>query len=343
MKSGALLTPGGDSSGGHLKMDADNLDQFGRYVAAYVKGFEQACGIPFYAISIQNEPMFKEPYNSCQYTPREYHDAVAAVGRAFARYKITTKIIGPEGVGPDGGYFSNAQMAWINAVESDRATADDLSLFCIHGYGGNGVDILSDGRALADYWRTLRRYGKESWMTESSGENPDWLHTASDGKEDGALSVARHIHEGLVDGNYSTILYWQCCDGRGAVSRESLMGPDAASAQSSGKYACAKQFFRYIRPGSVRVDVSPQTATLGASAFVNDKNDAITIVLVNTAGQRRDVRITLPRRFASRTFRVFQSTITDRCAPQTDLAAASGVAEVQAPANGLVTLVCGSN
>ncbi|MGA2229639.1 MAG: glycoside hydrolase family 30 beta sandwich domain-containing protein [Tepidisphaeraceae bacterium] len=342
MKTGATLTPAGNSSGGHLKMDADNLEQFARYVAAYVKGFERACGTPFYAISIQNELMFKETYNSCQYTPREYHDAIAAVGREFAKDKIATKIMGPEGVGPDAGFFTNAQMGWIDAVESDPATADYLSLFCIHGYGGNGVDILSDGRALTDYWNTIQHFGKESWMTESSGENPAWLHTGADGKEDGALSVARHIHEGLVDGNFSAILYWQCCDGRGPISRENLMGPDEASARDSGKYACAKQFFRYIRPGSQRVDVSPQTATLGASAFVNDKDNALTIVLVNTSGQGRAVALQLPKPLSARKFHVVRSTATERCAIQPDIAASAGAATVLLPAYAVVTIYRGS-
>jgi O-glycosyl hydrolase len=249
--------------------------------------------------------------------------------------------MGPEGVGPDGGFFTKAQMGWIDAVESDAATADYLSLFCIHGYGGNGVDILSDGRALTDYWKTIQHFGKESWKTESSGENPAWLHTGTDGKEDGALSVARHIHEGLVDGNYSAILYWQCCDGRGPISRENLMGPDEASARDSGKYACAKQFFRYIRPGSQRVDVSPQTATLGASAFVNDKNDSLTIVMVNTGEEGREVELNLPKRMSSRKFHVFRSTATERCQIQPDIMASDAMATAALPARAVVTLFCG--
>src|SRR5436190_734196 len=54
-----------DSAGGSLIDTPDNLQQFGRYVAAYVKGFEQTYGVPFYAISIQNELAFHETYNSC--------------------------------------------------------------------------------------------------------------------------------------------------------------------------------------------------------------------------------------------------------------------------------------
>src|SRR5688572_14885464 len=41
-----------NSVGGVLKDDAANLQQFGRYVAAYVKGYEQKFGVPMHAVSI---------------------------------------------------------------------------------------------------------------------------------------------------------------------------------------------------------------------------------------------------------------------------------------------------
>jgi O-glycosyl hydrolase len=326
-----------NSIGGHLKMDADNLEQFGRYVSAWVKGFEEHNGVPFYAISIQNELQFKEGYNSCQYTPAEYHDAVKAVGLAFAKYGITTKIMGPEGVGPDGGFFTGKQMEWINAVKTDPATAPYLSFFCIHGYGGNGIDMISDGAGLRDYSAKLEKFHAESWMTESSGENPDWLHSDAKGGQDGALSLARHIHEGLVYGNYNAVVYWQCGNGK-PIFGETLMGATAESAAASGKYACAKHYFRYIRPGAVRVSVEPEIPTLGVSAFVHDLNRTLTIVMVNTGAEVRTIRLKLPDKPEMTKFAAFRSTERERFAAQPDALAADGMLTITIPAQAVETL-----
>src|SRR5580658_8696991 len=43
------------------------LTQFARCTAAYLRGFQNAYGVSFYAISLQNELDFEEFYNSCLY------------------------------------------------------------------------------------------------------------------------------------------------------------------------------------------------------------------------------------------------------------------------------------
>ncbi len=43
------------------------LTQFARCTAAYLRGFQNAYNVRFYAISIQNELNFEEFYNSCTY------------------------------------------------------------------------------------------------------------------------------------------------------------------------------------------------------------------------------------------------------------------------------------
>jgi O-glycosyl hydrolase len=330
MKDGAIVNFG-NSSGGHLRMDADNLEQFGRYVSAYVKGFERFCGVPFYAISLQNELMFKEAYNSCQYTPAEYHDAVRAVGRAFARYGITAKIMGPEGVAPFGDYFIDKQMGWINAVQDDPETAGYLSFFCGHGSG----EDISDQQ---NYWKGIEGFGKESWVTEWSGESPDWIHSDQNGKPDGALAMAWHLHQILAGGNASAAVYWQCSDGRAAVSDQNLMGNTPQSAADSAKFAVARQFFRYIRPGSVRLAVQNDLSDLGTSAFIDPKNHALVIVLVNQANQDRDVRLSLPALPNLRIIRVFRTTATERFAAHADLVPTENAISLSIPAESVTTL-----
>ena len=331
MKTGDELRFGHNSGGGHLKMDADNLQQFGRYVAAYVLGFGRYCGVPFYAVSIQNELMFKEPYNSCQYTPQEYHDAIRAVGLAFEEYGVRTKIMGPESIAPLGNFFTDKQMGWIDAVESDPATAGFLSLFCGHGCGDGPGD-------LRDYWQMIRAFGRESWVTEWSGEQPDWIHADKNGKPDGALAMAVHLNQMLSDGSDSAAAYWQCSDGGANLSIQNLMGNTPESAQNSAKFAVARQFFRFIRPGAIRVAVTPDAPGLTASAFIHMQNRTLTIELVNTRMSDQSVLIRLPDQPAIGQFAVYRSTATERCAARPDLTASDGAIEMTIPAEAVVTL-----
>jgi O-glycosyl hydrolase len=296
-----------------------------------VLGFGRICGVPFYAVSLQNELMFKEPYNSCQYTPEEYHAAVGAVGRAFERYGVKTKIMGPEGVAPFGAYFTGKQTGWIDAVQNDPATADFLAFFCGHGMG--------DGRDdLRQYWMKISGFGKESWVTEWSGEQADWIHVDKQGKPDGALTMVARIQSALVDGHDSAAVYWQCSDGGSKLTTQNLMGNTRESAARSAKYAVAKQFFRFIRPGAVRVAVTPDDANLQASAFVQEQDHTLTIVLVNTAAQDQAVTIRLPGQSSVNQFHVYRSTAIERCAAQPNLIVSGASIELTVPAEAVVTL-----
>ena len=57
---------------------------------------------------------------------------------------------------------------------------------------------------------------------------------------------------------------------------------DATQRAASPKYIAAKHFFRYIRPGAVRVQAAVSGSdTLLASAYAHVGDKSLTIVLVN--------------------------------------------------------------
>ena len=77
------------------------LTQFARCTAAYLRGFQNAYGVPFYAISIQNELDFDEWYSSCYYpSAAGYVAAIEAVRAELDQYPDLAgiKIMGPEDV-----------------------------------------------------------------------------------------------------------------------------------------------------------------------------------------------------------------------------------------------------
>ena len=336
-----------NSNGGSLIDTPANLQQFGRYVAGYVKGYEQHFGVPLYAISIQNELAFSEPYNSAVYHPALYVKALKAVASSFDHYGITTKLIGPEDVGV--GSTSNPwvlkrQMNYIDAVRADPAAMAALDLYAIHGYADDGVtDNRSpamwsqywNGRPQAQYpnpanawWTGIKNDAKRSWMTETSGQSHTWA---------GALSLAASAQDALVHGNVSAWVYWQSTSGndRPAGGGDLMAGVNT----SADKFQAAQHFFRYIRPGAQRVSATPtDPAGVYASAFVHDAKKTLTTVLVNAGTTAQTVNLKLGGTNLSSFNIARQSTSTTQWSNLGAIAVTNGVATISLPAQSVLTL-----
>ena len=300
----ALPQPDGsyNDPNNHLKFDPSNpnnidpttLTQFARYVAAYVAGIQQTVHVPVTAISLQNEPTFNEPYNSCSYYQHyaysasdpqfaRYAQVVKAVGEEFLKDGITTKIIGPEITGPDGpissndavGYFTHQQYNFVAAMKADstpdqygKTAIDYLSAHATHPFG---VQFPSTSRDTWTYYKNLYSSdGKPIWVTETLGESPAWLVSSTDASgavhRDGALILAQHIHNALAYGNASTFMYWQAADSS-PDSQYNLMDSSDASVQNpersdapNYKYDVLKHYSRFIRPGAIRLATGPTDA-----------------------------------------------------------------------------------
>jgi len=70
---------------------------------------------------------------------------------------------------------------------------------------------------------------------------------------------------------------------------------DATARETSSKFAAMRHFFRFIRPGAMRVgaQVSGSTSLL-ASAYVHDGDGTLTVVLVNAGASAATVAVQLP-------------------------------------------------
>ena len=239
--SGTLLPDFDDSSlGGTGPTSA--LTQLARCTAAYVRGFQRAYQVQFYAISIQNELNFEEFYNSCTYPlSAQYIAALKAIRAEFDKYPdlAAIKLIGPEDLlGGDpygmwqygsGTTAIHKNLQYLQNIAADPAAASALSFFCIHGYANDGVTASGSTPTQWNWWLNgwttspgagipanisgTAAYGKKSWMTETSGENPAWLYPVTGFPNQGAWSIALKIHQAMTAGRQSGWAYWQCTDG----------------------------------------------------------------------------------------------------------------------------------
>lgn len=301
-----------------------SLTQYARSTAAYIRGYQDYHNVKFYAISLQNELNFEQFYNSATYPLSEqYIIALKAIRNEFDQYDDLKdiKIMGPEDLlggdpygmwqygGGENTIHKNLQYLQNIAADSDAAAAIDF--FCIHGYDSDGISASDATSTLWNWWvngwqdspaagipgnvEGFSSYGKKSWMTETSGEQANWLVPASGFPNQGGWSLALRIHQALTAGQQSAWVYWTFTDSddNGNVSQFGLT--NQAMGNSAPKYVAAKHFFRYIRPGAYRVSSSVSNSdNLAASAYTHEDDGTLTIVLINTSSSAQSAEITIP-------------------------------------------------
>jgi len=315
-----MKTNGSTRNGGTLRVD--RVPHFAKYCLGLCKGFEKTYGVPLYALSLQNEPLFAEPYDSCVYTAEQLRDVTRAVRGAITNRDVSTRLMGHEDVG-----CGFAQRYLNLLAPTVRDVPDGLDFFCIHGYAGDGKTAETGRRNWAALHDGLASYNHELWMTETSGHAFDsW---------GGGMAVARHIHESLVYGHCSAWLYWQLTMPHGKVGYALCM-----DGQPTVKYHAAKHFFRYVRPQAVRVAATPDTAAVNVSAFVHDGDRTVTVVLINNlrTPRRATLRVT-GAPWPVTTFSAVASTRERSGTPLGDVAVnAHGAFTIEAPAESVLTL-----
>ncbi len=211
--------------GGFLR--ADMVKEYAEYMAAQIILAKKNYGIDLNWITVQNELLFAQFYRSCVYNPWVLKEAVRALMHKFEKEGINTKILMPEDM-----MFIHRMLYYIEPTMNDPETMFYNGHFCTHRHGGKDQ--------LITWVEETKHHNRQNWMTETSGHDPTW---------DGALEMAEDMHEYLVYGNFSAWVYWQLS---GDGGRYSIL----VNGQPGPKYYAAKHFYRFIRPGAVRVETS---------------------------------------------------------------------------------------
>ena len=206
---------------------------------------------------------------------------------------------------------THKNLQYLQNISKDDEAFDAIDFFCIHGYGADGINA---GVANSSYWEQWKNgwekspaqgipdnikgyadFGKKSWMTETSGENKEWLSPSNGFPGYGAWSIGLRIHQALTNGDQSAWVYWTFVDtdGNGDVSNHGLTSKRLGSA--SPKYVAAKHFFNPIRPNSIRVSSKVSVGdSILASAYLNYINNTLVIVVLNTSQNIKEILLKLP-------------------------------------------------
>jgi len=119
---------------------------------------EDSTGIEPYGISVQNEPYFHEPYNSCVYYEANLNDMVTRTRTALNGKGLSTRIYGAEHM------FSNGTGYYGLMLDNPG-----LYAWAVHGYSDGVNPDYGTAADWANMYTTVNGKGKRLWMTETTG------------------------------------------------------------------------------------------------------------------------------------------------------------------------------
>lgn len=287
--------------GGHLRMDM--TEELAEFLAAFVILSQKNYGINIGALSIQNELLFVQYYDSCVYTPTHIREAVRAVGRKFRREGINTRIMMPEDM-----MAMHRMIPYIEPTMADPETRDYVGAFCTHRLGE-----FDDVRRWRD---ATRQHGLQTWMTETSGHPHNWQ---------GAMRMAGDMRDYIVGGDMSAWVYWMLTD-VGSM-------PDG---RPGPKYHAARHFYRFVRPGALRVESSSTDEDVREAAFRHDMDGTVTVVLINRADTPARVVVEVDGLTGAPSYEVVRSTEEAGSVELTPMRA--DLLELEMPGRSIITL-----
>ncbi len=260
------------------QLKTDLYEEFAEMCVAYIKVIKRETGIDLYALSIQNEPRFSQFYQSCVYNGVALRDLLKVVGKRFKDEGLTTKLFLPEDIG-----WLQGIEGFVKPVLDDPSTRQYADIIAVHGYDLDGIAASSPN---AQTWQTMyawgASYGKPLWMTETSG----FANTYQ-----GAMSLAKAIFTAVKFGNISAWTFWTLSTGK--LDEYSLM---SSTGEKSKRYYTSKNFYKFIRPGSVRIEADcDEAAKVFPLAFKNAMASSNTLILINDNKETaKAVQITWP-------------------------------------------------
>ncbi|HLU93477.1 MAG TPA: hypothetical protein VKZ54_05100, partial [Membranihabitans sp.] len=154
---------------------------------------------------------------------------------------------------------------YVNALMQEEV-APYFDVFATHGY----TDGVQAGGRLdpRKYWESIKQFGRPYWITEGGTGGHEWPTPIEDG-------VASYIHHALVDGHVSAFVCWQISD----VERSTHGIMDMKT--PTKKTFVAMHYWKYIRPGFVRVQAESENGDVRVSAFKDPTTDRLVIVVIN--------------------------------------------------------------
>jgi len=251
---------------------------FANYLVKTIQGY-QAAGIPIWALSVQNEPLFTPPtYSGMQMLATEqakfFGDALAPV---LAAAHLTPKVMA---------YDHNWDRPdYPETVLNDPKAGALAAGTAWHHYGGDPSVMTKNHEEFPQ---------KDQWVTESSGGT--WQKGNIFAEEAAELiAVTRNWARGYVlwalatDQNHGPVV-GGCDTCRGLVTID-LTSPDHPTVKPELDYYVLGQASKFLLPGAVRIASNEPADTALKDVAFRNSNGSIVLYTLNSGLTSQDFRI----------------------------------------------------
>jgi glucuronoarabinoxylan endo-1,4-beta-xylanase len=306
----SMKSNGNVNNGGSL--NPASYADYASYLQSFV-GYMQNGGAPLYAISMQNESDFTTSYESCTWTGAQMDTWLANHASV-----LTTKLIMPEAVN----FTAGSIFALADPALNDPAAAAHIDIVAGHLYG----------TAPTPYPNAASK-NKEVWMTE---------HTIDTTGLQGAIDLAREIHESMTVGNYNAYLYWWLQNWIVGNDRPFVVGlidDPAIDLEITRNGHVLGQFAKFVRPDYVRTAATANPSTgIHVSAYKDVTNGHFVIVAINT-GRNDVVQPFTVQTPALAQLTPYRTSATENIAPLTAVNVVAGAFSYTLPGLSVTTFV----
>lgn len=297
----------GDFSGDPTNtIPESKFEEYAKYLASFVQGYNENRGIDFDYVSIQNEPDVSSTDLSCMVAYEDYKAMFKIVGDEFAAQSLDVKLMGPETSG------WNSSFSYLQRIFSAPAISKYLRGISTHSYKSSQNRNIIAGFAKD-------RYIKEIWQTKwsdtlGSGSNPDDMQNA--------VKWAQTI---ITDLNVGSATAWLAASIVGQPD-SSLLAIDGSNIRKTKRYYALAQFSKFIRPGATRVSALNGSAKLALTAWLSVDRKSLTILAVNSQSAAAELTLVLPFSCASDfTVKKTLTNATENLVQKPDILASDGV------------------
>ncbi len=246
-------------------------DDFGRHLASYVQMMRDSTQVDYYAISIQDEPLWRQPWESCKYTAIRYKETLKGVVPVFHERGLQTLFFGAEHI--NWAYPSQYEAA----VREDPEALGYMHAWAFHNYSRNSWHIRADTGSYSGSTPTQ----KPLWKT-SGGQGLDSLNDWTT-----SMEQANNIWNFLRNSKGSVWLWFTLManSSGGEFPKNALM----VNGKRTAAYYMSIHYFRYIRPGARQIGSESSDDSVEVVAFNHSRNDCVTLVLLNNSSMDKTV------------------------------------------------------
>ncbi len=240
--------------------------------AAYVIGMKRDFGIEIRHLSIQNEPDVQDNgHPTCQVPPDVYAKLLATVDARMKREKLNVQVLGP-----DTCFIANLPD-YLKAMDAAKVLPGAPALTHIYDDSSTLTTVRRDALRWHTALRTVADSGRPLWFMESANVGPE---PTEPGGWDEALLWAQRIHHALVDASAQVVCYWQLYFDKKGEALIYAAKSGVRNYEITPKFYTSMNYYRFVRPGMVRVNV-PRKPGLLTSAFRAPDGPQRVVVIVN--------------------------------------------------------------